>query len=691
MKTKFSLLASSAFAAGSTITDPNASVLDLRAAGRRNRMWALGAMAVLCASPVYADPADTFPTPHPADVKIEDENNIDLLTGSAHFAIPDASVGDLTHVKTVWAYDRSTQPELSANPPPEVDNYIGGLTYEDARDYSTFDPSAWMPKPYFQIRVAGLGGNIYINQDHSLLSHDGNTLTGNGVTTWIPAGSTRDHPQVAEQSNPNLGTWTFTAKDGTRVDIDTNSRPTVGFSHYLGIATKITSPSGLIVQMNYRPDCIATAPRLQSVTRNDGLMLKYTYADSTCAAMLTGVIAINLAYEYCDPLADTCSVDPKWRRSQYSYTTVGGKGGYNVIDQTGALSRFNEDKWGRVQSYKPPHGTDETAYTYCLSYITSTSSAGTTGTQQPTFSGPNAPDPDESFCGELVAPGVGGTPPTWSYIRNRILTAAHSNQTWSYSLPTLLAPNDSPYFRQYTINRPIQLPTHVNIDTRPGGGMINFINPALADVEYLDPESQYIHTAQTRGQPLRTFTYDDRGNVLSDGITSADYEHPTCTNIVKCNKPNWVKDAAGNQSSFKYDDVHGGVLTETRPADPTGVTPQKRYTYVQRYAWYLNASGVLTRAASPIWKLASVSYCRTTNPATSGTGCAVAGDEVVTTYDYGLDPDGPTHPSPIPNNLWLRGQVVTAGGQSLRTCYGYDKYGNKISETSPRAGLAVCQ
>jgi len=34
--------------------------------------------------------------------------------------------------------------------------------------------------------------------------------------------------------------------------------------------------------------------------------------------------------------------------------------------------------------------------------------------------------------------------------------------------------------------------------------------------------------------------------------------------------------------------------------------------------------------------------------------------------------------------------ITTAGGVSLRTCYGYDTQSNKISETSPRAGLTVC-
>ncbi|NCP12216.1 MAG: hypothetical protein GW859_09770, partial [Sphingomonadales bacterium] len=57
-------------------------------------------------------------------------------------------------------------------------------------------------------------------------------------------------------------------------------------------------------------------------------------------------------------------------------------------------------------------------------------------------------------------------------------------------------------------------------------------------------------------------------------------------------------------------------------------------------------------------------------------------DEVVTDYDYG--------PNSGPNNLWLRGVAVTADGTTLRTCYGYDANGRKISETQPNANLGSC-
>jgi YD repeat-containing protein len=137
----------------------------------------------------------------------------------------------------------------------------------------------------------------------------------------------------------------------------------------------------------------------------------------------------------------------------------------------------------------------------------------------------------------------------------------------------------------------------------------------------------------------------------------------------------------GNETDYVYDPQHGGVLSITSPADANGIRPQSRFAYVQRYAWFLNASGQMVRSTDPVWKLASQSVCRS-GAAAAGGGCAIPGDETLTTYDYGPDSG--------PNNLWLRGEVVTAGGVSRRTCYTYDRRGNRISATSPRAGLTSC-
>lgn len=187
-------------------------------------------------------------------------------------------------------------------------------------------------------------------------------------------------------------------------------------------------------------------------------------------------------------------------------------------------------------------------------------------------------------------------------------------------------------------------------------------------------------------------TYDGRGNRtevrrvakggsgLADIVSGATFPS-TCVSRIYCNKPLTKTDSNGNTTTYIYDATHGGVLTETGPA-VGGVSPQKRYEYAQRYAWVKNSAGTAyVQAPTPVWVMTRERYCRTTAP--SGASCAGgAADEVVTDYDYGPDSG--------PNNLLVRGVAVTADGQTLRTCNGYDPQGRKISETKAAANLSVC-
>lgn len=200
------------------------------------------------------------------------------------------------------------------------------------------------------------------------------------------------------------------------------------------------------------------------------------------------------------------------------------------------------------------------------------------------------------------------------------------------------------------------------------------------------------------------YQYDDRGNIiearlkakppgtgetpLDDIVTTAKYPD-TCdaTNRKICNKPEYVIDAKLNRTDYTFAAAHGGLLTETGPA-VGGVRPQKRFAYAQRSAWIKNSTGGYSKTKDPsgnnvpVWVLTQESFCKTGAANSTSTGCAIAGDEVVTTYDYGPDAG--------PNNLLPRGIVTDAGGLSLRTCYRYDAQGNKISETKPKANLTSC-
>ena len=150
-----------------------------------------------------------------------------------------------------------------------------------------------------------------------------------------------------------------------------------------------------------------------------------------------------------------------------------------------------------------------------------------------------------------------------------------------------------------------------------------------------------------------------------------------------CAKPTAITDPRGNETDLTYTSF-GGVATEWSPRPASGIPrPLKIYSYTQLYAYVKNASGTLVPAATPIWKLTSKVECEST-PTAFTPVCRIGGPKTTTSYQYGG--------TGTVNTLLLRGTVVDSGtgGLNLRTCYAYDNQGNKISETSPRAGLATC-
>nr|WP_301332522.1 hypothetical protein [Parerythrobacter lacustris] len=195
------------------------------------------------------------------------------------------------------------------------------------------------------------------------------------------------------------------------------------------------------------------------------------------------------------------------------------------------------------------------------------------------------------------------------------------------------------------------------------------------------------------GNDIQTL-FDGRGNVLgtksspkpnsSEGVIQTSFDYiADCTNVPlpRCNKPLTATDANGNVTEYTYND-RGQVLTETRPAPAPGAArPRVTNSYTLRTAYIKNSGGGAVAAGPPISLLTRTSSCRTL------ASCAGTTDEVVTEYDYG--------PTTGLNNLLLRGIAVTAENdqgqmETLRTCFRYNYFGEKIAETQPQAGMASC-
>jgi YD repeat-containing protein len=367
-----------------------------------------------------------------------------------------------------------------------------------------------------------------------------------------------------------------------------------------------------------------------------------------------------------------------WPTANYATAVTSSGVAFTVTDAAGRVTRYTEANAGTAAGFRTigiklpsSASADNITYTYC-----------------------NNNCPQYTFEANVD-------------YQDYVLSVTRDGQTWNYSgnpgSPTLSKCGTATFGFTNPVGSGKQAVLTNCLPNTQGGAFAGELSPGSTPLIQLTDEQgvQYVANNSTLIQSVikpegNQFKYvwpDGRGNLTQETLVPkansslaqvnlyANYDS-TCANPVTCNKPHWTKDGNLNQTDYTYDPTHGGVLTATLPADTNGIRPQTRYTYAQRYAWVLNSSGAYVHSAAPIWVLATESVCRTSAAAASGTGCTTAGDEVVTTYEYGPDSG--------PNNLFLRGVAVTADGVTHRTCYGYDPYGNKISETEPNAGLTSC-
>lgn len=589
---------------------------------------------------VQSSAAQIAALPQPTYTLI-DENSVDLLSFNTFLTLTDVSIGSkeqpLTH--TISAIDGNWSGAPSAGGVVEDQFNYSFIHWQSGITRATCNPNGTLP---FVWVVFGNSSEYFQGCiTFAAVDPTGSTLTFNADSTY-----------------------SYSKRDGTTVVFSGDGLPDLG----PGPLTKIIYPDGRVLTYGYNND---GAPLLKSITRSDGLQLKYTYTQTTSGNWaMTSVTAINNAYEYCNPTASSCSLTMTWPTATYSRTlpTSGVGAIFTVTDAAARVTRYTEDGQYRTIGIKLPSSAsaDNITYTYC-----------------------------DSNCPQYAFEGVWGV-----VYQNYVLSVTRDGQIWSYS-----GNPGSPTVNQcatatYGFTNPVGSGKQTSLVNCPPNSPLTGpgFDPLIqltdeAGVQFIAGDPGLIKTAikpegnqtgylwDTRGNLTQVTLVPKSGSPLAQITLPANYD-TTCTIQVMCNKPNWVKDALGNETDYKYDPTHGGVLTATLPADANGIRPQTRYTYTQRYAWVLNASGAYVQSAAPIWVLTTESNCRTSAASSTGTGCTLAGDEVVKTYEYG--------PNAGPNNLFLRGVAVTADGVTHRTCYGYDRLGNRISETEPAAGLTSC-
>jgi hypothetical protein len=489
--------------------------------------------------------------------------------------------------------------------------------------------------------------------------------------TGVPAGPTRiaswgsrgwSFEQWSDNSTSGDGAFlvnnTLTLRDGTVIDYSLQVPGTLCETpdapcHEFFVPTTVSYPNGLVLTLHYRS--FTTSARLQSVTNNAGYQIKFTYVNNTGPGNVltrTGATAINNAVEYCNPTADSCSLSGNWPSVAYS----------NISDSSGTGSFTVTDSLNRA-----------TRYSYTPTTFTIKSPGTSTDNIQYT----------RAFVQDVLL---------GSYVF-RTTSATFGSNTWNYTYSsgtttnprTITATNAQNAATVYTSSISTDGTTLLSIKD-PLNRTASFSYPCSGIVNgwyYFNPSQ---HNVTSPEGNATTRTCDSRGNVTSvtlqpksgSGLVdiSSSWTFPaTCSNTKTCNKATAFVDGRGATTDYAYHSTHGGLMTETEPA-VDGVRPQKRYEYQQLYAYVKNSGGTLVAASSPVWVPTKVSQCRTTASCTGGA------DEIVTTYEYS--------PTNTANRLLVRGEVVTAGGVSRRTCYSYDEIGNRTAQTTPRAGLSVC-
>lgn len=192
--------------------------------------------------------------------------------------------------------------------------------------------------------------------------------------------------------------------------------------------------------------------------------------------------------------------------------------------------------------------------------------------------------------------------------------------------------------------------------------------------------------------------FDARGNLISSTVLAktvstalpltTSFVYPeTCTGLsmAVCNSPTSMTDAMGNTTQYEYN-AFGQITKETGPAPyANSARPTIVNEYEFRTAYIKDASGNPVAAGPPISLRTRSFSCISSSNCSASTPAA---DKIVTEYDYG--------PTSGLNNLLLRGVTVTAVNangsiETLRTCYSYNYFGERISETEPRANLSSCQ
>lgn len=630
--------------------------------------WAIGAAAALLAltGNVSAGFAQAKLINMPAEQVMVSPGGVDLRTGRYTYSQTDVSIGQGENGISLTRTISSIVPAQSAFS-------FGNFSHN-------WDASMGIIRVdlYERARTGGFpDGTDYM----AFINYDGRNITFSTSATGTAYGMDSQGPRQYLTFTGTQGTagvvYTFADAEGNKITF--KPLGTVGGLSVTAIyPTKIVRADGTQFDLDYASYASGgvNLARLKSVrsSRGYGLVLE------GIGSLITKVCALNLS-QTTMPTNDLCPSGAP--TSNYSYT---GDKLVSVTDAGGGLWQF---AYGTSGSYSTTAFTKPGQSTPWLT--NSTLNSGYDGL---------------GGVYDAVYAQAFSTGESYSYQYFHAPPQAQSNEIVGGRSTNALGEAVSVRYGFYRIPQPpcTQFPCSLPMPTdklpyqqTSGPILVSGLPTGSISADFCDP----YYTTWCNVTNMQSFTdaagiktklaYDGYDNItearrvavagsgLADIVTSATFN---CTYSINCAKPTSMTDAKGAVSNFSYDTTHGGLLTDMKPAPTVGAArPLVIKTYTQKYAYVKDSGGSLVPAATPVWVPATDTQCQTVAGSNAPT-CDPSGPQMVTTYEYGANGTA--------DNLLVRGVAVTADSQTLRTCYGYDASGRKISETKPAANLSTC-
>ncbi|MFN3806515.1 RHS repeat domain-containing protein [Asticcacaulis sp.] len=402
-----------------------------------------------------------------------------------------------------------------------------------------------------------------------------NSVSGN----FISASANGSSLQVGTAPN----TYVYTSADGDVIVFDstlvpTFNSPVFSFPASHGVAVSMTKADGEVISFNWEKTTTTIPPREPGLpsTSYTSVLLKSVLSSQGYAIVTEGGRrAVNLAVDYCDLQAGSCS-NPTKNWPGFSWSAAGTA--FEVTASDGRKITYN--------------------------------GIGDASNKTTTF----ANGPSESFAvsgnSATFTNGVG----TWNYV-------------WSTSGTTVTATITDPIGRVTSVTYNT---TQKKILTRTNalGQITTFQYDVYGRLTRVtEPEGNYTqYTYDSRGNIINQRIVGKPGSGLPDLVSVYDYD-AICANPKKCNKPNSVTDEAGKVTNYTYDS-NGLIKSVTLPPPSSGaVRPEVRYDYVPVATYAKNAMGSSIQVGS-VWRLSKTSTCRTLST------CINTSDELVTEYSY---------------------------------------------------------